>query len=113
MKAEPAPPPAAGPPTDGVLQRRRWKQDTLASEDRHMARMDQMQTSAHQTVESFNAVLRQGLGEVQAKYRVALADFAETYDRRRHGSRFPSQRIEDQLQLGRVQTYQLRVSGPH
>ena len=27
MEAERAPPPAAGPSTDGVLQRRRWKQD--------------------------------------------------------------------------------------
>ena len=41
MEAERAPPPAAGPFTDGVLQRRRWKQDTLASEDRLVVRMGQ------------------------------------------------------------------------
>ena len=29
VEAEPAPPPAAGPSTDGVLQRRRWKQAAL------------------------------------------------------------------------------------
>ena len=33
MEAGPAPPPAAGPSTDGVRQRLRWEQDSLASED--------------------------------------------------------------------------------
>ena len=41
MEAEPAPPPTAGSSTDGVLQRRRWKQDTTASEDRLVVRMVQ------------------------------------------------------------------------
>ena len=41
LDAEPAPLPAAGSFADGVLQRRRWKQDGLAFEDRLMARMDQ------------------------------------------------------------------------
>ena len=62
MEAEPAPPPTAGSTTGGVFQRRHWKQDSLASEDRLMVRMDQMQTNMHQAVESFNAVLREGTG---------------------------------------------------
>ena len=61
MEAEPAPPSAAGSSTDGVLERRRWKQDVLASEDRLMARMDQLQNFKHQTVESLNAALQEGL----------------------------------------------------
>ena len=109
----PAPPPTAGSPTDGFLQRRRWKQDTLASEDRLTARMDQMQTNTHQTVDSFEAVLRERLGEAQVKYRVALADFAETHDPRRHGVAVPGNLRRRQRQTGRVQTCQLRVSGPH
>ena len=112
MEAEPAPPPAAGPSTDGVSQRRHWKQDTLASEDRLKARLGQTQTNTHQAVESSDAALREGLGEVQAKYRVALADFVETYDARRHGGAFPANLLKTKLQLGRVQTYHLRVSGP-
>ena len=90
LHTEPAPPPTAGPSTDGLLQRRRWKQDALASEDRLMARMDQKQTNMHRAVQYFNAALREGLGKVQAKYRVALADFAETYDSRRRVGAFPA-----------------------
>ena len=55
MEAQPAPPSVAGSSTDGVLERRRWKQDILASEDRIMARMDQMHSYMQQTVESFNS----------------------------------------------------------
>ena len=113
MEAEPAPPPTAGSTTGGVFQRRHWKQDTLASEDRLMVRMDQIQTNMHQAVESFNAVLREGLGEVQAKYRVAVADFVETYVPRRRGGAYPANLLKTKLQLGRVQTYQLQVSEPH
>ena len=90
LHTEPAPPPTAGPSTDGLLQRRRWKQDALASEDRLTARMDQKQTNMHRAVQSFNTALREGLGEVQAKYRVAFADFAETYDSRRRVGAFPA-----------------------
>ena len=72
-----------------------------------------MQTNTLQTVESFNAALRGGLGEVQAKYREALADFAETYDPQRRGGAFPANLLKTKLQTGRVQTYQLRVSVPH
>ena len=113
MEAEPAPPPAAGPSTDGVLQRHRRKQDTLASEDRLKARLGQTQTNTHQAVESSDAALREGLGEVQAKYRVAVADFVETYVPHRRGGAFPANLLKTKLQLGRVQTVQLRVSGPH
>ena len=66
MEAEPAPPPAAGPSTEFKDDR---KQDTLASEDRLKARLGQTQTNTHQAVESSDAALREGLGEVQAKYR--------------------------------------------
>ena len=89
MEAERAPPPATGPSTDGVRQRRRWKQDTLASEDRLMARTDPMQTNTHQAVESLKNCFSRITGEVQVKYREALADFAETYDPRRHGDAVP------------------------
>ena len=99
MEAERAPPPAAGPSSDGVRQRRRWKQDTLASEDRLLARMDQMQTNADQPVESFNASLREGLGEVQAKCRVALAGFVETHDARLHGGAFPGNLLKTNFNL--------------
>ena len=40
MEAGPTPPPAAGPSTDGVRQRLRWEQDSLASEERLVVRMD-------------------------------------------------------------------------
>ena len=40
LEAEPAPPAAAGPSTDGVRQRRRWKQDALTSEYRLVVRVD-------------------------------------------------------------------------
>ena len=76
MEAEPAPPPAAGSSTDGVLERRRWKQDILASEERLI-----------------------GLGEVQAKYRVALADFVSTYDPYRHGGAFPANLLKTNYNL--------------
>ena len=90
MEAEPAPPPAAGSSTDGVLQRRRWKQDILASEGRVMARMDKIQSYTRHAVESFDAAVREGTGEVQAKYRVALADFVRTCGPRRRGGAFPA-----------------------
>ena len=61
--------------------------------------MDQMQTNTHQTVESSDAALREGLGEVQAKYRVALADFVETYDARRHGGAFPANLLKTNFNL--------------
>ena len=99
LRAEPAPPPAAGSSADGFLQRRRWKQDALASEDRLMARMDQKQTNMHRAVQSFNAALREGLGEVQAKYRLALADFVETYDARRHGGAVPGNLLKTNVKL--------------
>ena len=89
LHTEPAPPQTAESSTDGLLQRRRWKQDTHATEDRLTARIAQMKTNTHQTVESSDAALREGLGEVQAKYCEALADFAETYDPRRHGDGVP------------------------
>ena len=68
-----------------------------------MARVDQMQTNTDQTVESFNAALREGLGEVQAKYRVALADFVETNDPRRRGGASPTNLLKTKLQFVRVQ----------
>ena len=72
IKADPAPPPTA---EDGVLQRRRRGQDTLAAEGRPRCRMDDMRSDTHRIVESFNIVLQKRLGEVPAKYRVAFADF--------------------------------------
>ena len=65
MEIDPTPPP---PAEDGVLQRRRWGQDILASENRLMGRSDGMRSDMHQIAESCNVVLREGLGEVQAKY---------------------------------------------
>ena len=58
MEAEPAPSSAAGPSSDGVRQRLRWEQDSLASEDRLMARMDKMQSYTHQAAGSSDAALR-------------------------------------------------------
>ena len=40
-------------------------------------------------VHSFNRILERGLGEVQAKYQIALLDLVESYDKRVHGKRFP------------------------
>ena len=65
-----------------------------------------MQTYVHQAVGSSDAALR-------ARYRVALVDFVETYDVRRHGGAFSASLLKTKLQLGRVQTVQLLVSGPH
>ena len=63
MDTDPAPPPAAD---DGVFERRRWWPDLHihASEARLMVRMDQI-------VESFRPLLKEGLGELKAKCRVA------------------------------------------
>ena len=70
------------------------------------------QTKTHQAVGSSDAALREGLGEVQAKYRVALADFVETYDARRRVGAFPVSLLKTNFDLGSVQTYQIRVSEP-
>ena len=61
-----------------------------------------MQTNVHQAVESSDAALRERVGEVQPKCRVALADFVETYDPLRHGGAFPANLLKTKLQLGRV-----------
>ena len=58
MEAEPAPPSVAGPSSDGVRQRLRWKQDTLASEDRLVVRMDRNANLTHQAAGSSDAALR-------------------------------------------------------
>ena len=99
QEEEPAPPPAAVSSTDGVLQRRRWQQDILASEHRIMARMDHMHTYMQQTVESFNSAPREGLGEVEAKYRVALADLVHTHDAHCHGGASPTFSLKTKYEL--------------
>ena len=53
----------------------------------------------HQAVGSSDAALRERLGEVQAKYRVALAGFAETYDARRHGGTSPGNLLKTNFNL--------------
>lgn len=50
-------------------------------------------------VESMNVVLRQGLGEVVAKYAVFLRDFVEEYDPRVHGTKFPQNLLSDNFDL--------------
>ena len=69
-----------------------------------------MQNFAHQAVESSKCRAAGRIGEVQAKYRVVLADFVQTYDPHRHGGAFPANLLKTKLQFGRVQTYHLRVS---
>ena len=58
MEAEPAPPSPAGPSSDGVRQRLRWEQDSLASEDRLVVRMDRNANLTHQAAGSSDAALR-------------------------------------------------------
>ena len=58
-----------------------------------------MQSKMHQAVGSSDAALREGLGEVQAKYRVALADFVETYDARRRVGAFPVSLLKTNFDL--------------
>ena len=99
--ADPAPPPAAAQPPaaeDCVIQRRRWRQGILASEGRLVLWLDEVRSEFQQVVESFNVVLREGLGEVSAKYRIAFAD-VETYDSCVHGTKFPVKHLNTNYNL--------------
>ena len=55
----------------------------LQSETRILQRVDNI-------VVSFNEVLKEGLGEVRAKYPVELCPWVEEYDPVKHGTRFPA-----------------------
>ena len=55
---------------EGVVERRRWRQDILASEGRLMARLDETRSEFCQVAQSLNEVLREGLGSaIEASYR--------------------------------------------
>ena len=92
MEAEPAPPPAAGPSTDGVCQRRRWKQGVLAAEDRLVVRMDRSANLCAPSRGSSDAALR-------VRYRVSLVDVVETYDARRQGGAFPANLLKTNFEF--------------
>lgn len=50
-------------------------------------------------VESFNVLLKKGLGEVDSKYPVALLDFVEEFDPLVHGQKFPNHLLSSNFDL--------------
>ena len=82
---------------EGVVERRRWRQDILASEGRLVARLDETSCEFCQVAQSLNEVLREGPGEVQSKYR--LADIVETYDTRVRGTNFTANHLKTNYKL--------------
>ena len=62
------------------------------SEERILTRIDEV-------VGGFNMILQQGLGEVQAKYQVALPDWLLEWNVSRHGKLFPTNKLASNYNL--------------
>ena len=75
-----------------------------------MGRLDVMRREFHQVVQSFNVVLKEGLDEVPAKYRVAFTDIVETDDPSVHGTSFPANHLKTNYKLEdfKLSTFEFR-----
>ena len=91
--------PGGGPaPPDGILQ------VIHQSEHRILERVDSIVTS-------FNAVLKEGLGEVQAKFAVELCAWVLEFDPMRKGKKFPSNLLNTNFDLDLFQTTMFEFRG--
>ena len=82
LEVEQVPRVDGGNPASEICDPRSLQVEVVESEQRRAARIDTI-------VQSFNVILWEGLGEVQAKYEVALADFVEEF----RGKVFPRRKL--------------------